>query len=34
VGFINAKANVLVYHPRNIEDDKITEVRKFWNSLR
>jgi hypothetical protein len=34
VGFINAKPNVLVYHPRSIEDEKITEVRKFWNSLR
>lgn len=34
VGFVNAKANVLVYHPRSIEDDKITEIRKFWNSLR
>jgi hypothetical protein len=34
VGFINAKANVLVYHPKSIQDDKITEIRKFWNSLR
>lgn len=34
VGFVNAKAYVLVYHPKSIEDDKITEIRKFWNSLR
>lgn len=34
VGFINAKAHVLVYHPKSIEDEKITEARKFWNSLR
>lgn len=34
VGFINAKAHVLVYHPRSLDDAKITEIRKFWNSLR
>lgn len=34
VGFVNAKANVLVYHPVTISDDKITEMRRFWNSLR
>ena len=34
VGFVNARASVLVYHPRSIEDSKITEIRKFWNSLR
>ena len=34
VGFINAKANVLVYHPKSISDEKISEIKKFWNSLR
>lgn len=34
VGFVNAKANVLVYHPKSISDEKITEIKKFWNSLR
>lgn len=35
IGFVNAKANVLVYHPKaGINDEKITEVRKFWSSLR
>ena len=34
IGFINAKANVLVYHPSSIQDEKISEIRKFWNSLR
>lgn len=34
IGFVNAKANALVYHLRGIDDDKITEARLFWNSLR
>lgn len=34
IGFVNAKANVLVYHPKGINDEKISEVRKFWSSLR
>lgn len=34
IGFVNSKANVLVYHPKSINDDKITEIRQFWNSLR
>lgn len=34
IGFINAKANVLIYHPNDINDDKISEIRKFWSSLR
>ena len=34
VGFINAKANVLVYHPSSISDAKISEIRKFWEILR
>ena len=34
IGFVNAKANVLVYHLKGINDDKITEARLFWNSLR
>lgn len=34
IGFVNAKANVLVYHLNGINDDKITEARLFWNSLR
>lgn len=34
IGFINAKANTLVYHPIEINDDKITEARQFWNNLR
>lgn len=34
IGFVNAKANVLVYHLNGIDDDKITEARLFWNSLR
>lgn len=34
IGFINAKAHVLVYHPKDVDDNKITEARKFWNSLR
>ena len=34
IGFVNAKAIVLVYHPVIINDDKITEMRRFWNSLR
>ncbi len=34
-GFVNAKANVLVYHPvSKVTDDKITETRRFWNNLR
>ena len=34
IGFVNAKANALVYHLKGINDDKITEARLFWNSLR
>lgn len=34
IGFVNAKANVLVYHPNSLTDDKISEIRKFWNNLR
>lgn len=34
IGFVNAKANALVYHLKGIDDDKITEARLFWNSLR
>ena len=34
IGFINTKANVLVYHLKGVSDDKITEARQFWNSLR
>jgi hypothetical protein len=34
IGFVNAKAKVLVYHPKKISDEKINEIRKFWNSLR
>ncbi|MGZ3690914.1 MAG: hypothetical protein ACXVAX_05405 [Pseudobdellovibrio sp.] len=35
VGFVNAKATVLVFHPvSTVTDDKITEMRKFWNNLR
>lgn len=34
VGFINTKANVLVYHPHGMTDDKTSEIRQFWNSLR
>jgi len=34
IGFVNAKANVLVYHPTSLTDEKISEIRKFWNNLR
>ena len=34
IGFVNAKANALVYHMKGVDDDKITEARLFWNSLR
>lgn len=34
IGFVNAKANALVYHLKGVNDDKITEARLFWNSLR
>lgn len=34
IGFVNAKANVLVYHPSSITDAKISEIRKFWENLR
>jgi hypothetical protein len=34
IGFVNAKAVALVYHPTSLNDEKTTEIRKFWENLR
>lgn len=34
IGFINAKAHAIVFHPESVNDDKIKEALQAWNDLR
>lgn len=34
IGFVNAKATAVIFHPTSVNDAKVSEIRKFWENLR